>query len=192
MNEQRRASQIVNNFFTLASIIIISIVLALYAKFGPKKEPPPRLNSGLACQELTYTFDKVYNQKLLNEGKMLLEKGSYILDGGLIKPRFGKSYLKDKITIEESNQFFVQSMAVQPLDNPAKFLTVKYEIIENDKNDPRKKDDSCKLHAGSLMTSFRINGKEAFRVHTDFLQYDKKEIQEKIACTVKAYKHNAK
>lgn len=188
MRQHRSQGQTINNFFTLVTIVVMSIVLTIYVKYVPE---PPRVNSNLECQKLTTTSDKIFNQNLLNEASTLLNQGAYILDGGFIKPRFGKSYLKDKISVEEADEFFEKHILKQSREKNY-FVTVKYEIVENDKNDPRKKDASCKLHAGSLMTSFRINGKEAFRMHTDFMMYDKKEIEEKIACTVKAFRHNAK
>lgn len=188
MRPYRSQGQTINNFFTLVTIIVMSIVLTIYVKYVPE---PPRQHSNLECQKINYTFDKIYNQSLLNEASTLLNKGAYVLDGGLIEPRFGKSYLKDTINVTQSNAFFEKHIFKQ---SSAKnyFVTIKYEIVENDKNDPRKKDESCKLHAGSLMTSFRINGKEAFRMHADFIQYDKKAIEEKIECTVKAFRYNAK
>ncbi len=188
MSIQTRQSQIVNNFFTFASIVILSIVLMLYAKYGPEEK---RVNSNLECQKITFTTDKIFNEKNLLQGYALMEQGAYEINGGFIKPRFGKSYLKDKISIEEADLFFSHKIAI-PKAEKEKLMTIKYEIVENDKNDPRKKDESCKLHAGSLMTSFRVSGKEFFRVHTDFLQYDKNEIKKKIECTLDAFKYNAK
>lgn len=188
MGLAQRQSQIVNNFFTFASIIIIAICLTLYVKYGPKEK---RVHSNLECQKITTTSDKVFNQKLLDEGFALLLKGKYRLDGGFLEPKFGKSYLKDEISLKEADIFYMKALNV-PQNSSIKYLNIKYEIIENDKNDPRKKDKSCKLYAGSVITSFRINGKESFRMYTDFLQYDKKEIQNKIECTINAFKHNAK
>jgi len=190
MSEHRRASQIVNNFFTLVSIIIIAIVMTLYAKFGPQKKALERVNSNLQCQKLTSTFDNLSTPSLLKDAKYYLDNGLYVLDGGFIKPRFGKFYLKDKITIEEANDFFKSSINIIQKENPIKYLNIKYEIIENDKNDPRKK--GIKKFAGTLLSSFRINGKEVFMMKTDFLQYDKNDIKDRINCTIKAFRHHAK
>ncbi|WP_428023504.1 hypothetical protein [Arcobacter sp.] len=190
--EHRRVSQVVNNFFTLVSIVIISIVMTLYAKFGPKEKIPPRINSNLECQKQTFTFDAITNPTLLKDGKYYLESGLYVLNGGFIKPKFGKFYLKDKISIEEANEFFKSSISITQKQNPVKYLNIKYEIIENDKNDPRIKDEKRKSYAGKILSSFRINGKELFMVETEFLQYDKNEIKDRIDCIIKAFKHNAR
>ncbi len=192
MARQRRDSLIVNNFFTLASIIMISIVLILYSKFGPKKEEKPRVNTGLECQNITKTIDKISSLELMKDANYYLENGLYILDGAFIKPRFGKFYLKDKITIQEANSFFIDSLNYKAKENPVKYLTIKYEIIENDKNDPRKKSLEEKNFAGNLLTSIRLNGKELFMMNTNFLEYDKNDIKNRIECTIKAFKENAK
>lgn len=191
MSKYRRESQIVNNFFTLASIIMISIVITLYSKYGPQNTTK-RIHSNLACQQITPTIDNIISKKLIYEASDLLKKGAYILDGGFIKPRFGKSYLSTEVSISDANSYFKNSISITQKKDINKFINIKYEIIENDKNDPRKKGDESKNFAGKIMTSFRINGKEAFRMHTDFLQYDKYEIKEKIDCTIKAFRHNAK
>ncbi len=188
MRSQRRQSQVINNFFTFVTIVMISIVLVLYIKYGPKEK---RVNSKLSCQELTQTSDKIFDEELLKKAYLLLQKGNYEINGGFIKPKFGKFFLKDEISLLQADEKFVNSINIKQ-KNSEIFLNIKYEIIENDKNDPRKKDEYCKLHAGSLQTSFRIQGKEAFRVYTDFLTYDKKEIEEKISCSIKAFKYNGK
>ena len=191
MKEHRRVSQIVNNFFTLASIVMITIVISLYSKYGSNIKEKPRLNSQLPCQKETYTFDKISSYKLIQNANSYLEKGSFVINGGFIKPRFGKFYLKDKISLEEANDYFQTAINVNQKKELVKYLTIKYEIIENDKNDPRKKDYQ-KINAGELLSSFRINGKELFMMKTEFMEYDKLSIKNRIECTIKAFKHNAK
>lgn len=190
--EHRRDSQVVNNFFTLVSIVIIAVVITLYSKYGPKEKIPSRVNSNLECQKTTSTIDRITAPSLLKSAKYYLENGLYVLDGGFIKPRFGKFYLKDKITILQANEFFKSTIAVEQKENPIKYLKIKYEIIENDKNDPRKNEIKSNSCAGKLLSSFRIDGKEVFMMETDFLEYDKKDIKNRIDCTVEAFKHNAK
>lgn len=188
----RRDSQVVNNFFTLVSIVIIAVVITLYAKYGPKEKVPLRVHSNLECQNTTSTIDKITTPSLFKSAKYYFENGLYVLDGGFIKPRFGKFYLKDIITIEEANEFFKSNIVIKQKENPVKYLKIKYEIIENDKNDPRKKDVQNTSHAGRILSSFRINGKEVFMMETDFLEYDKEDIKNRIDCTVEAFKHNAR
>lgn len=190
MASNRRDSIIINNFFTLASIIMVTAVLAVYSKyFGDKKEEI-RVNSNLPCQQNIKTTDYITNPQAIKNINYFFDKGLYVLNGGFIKPRFGKFYLKDKITINQANELFIKAIKKTPIENPIKYLTIKYEIIENDKNDPRKKDFE-KKYAGELLSSFRISGQEIFRMKTQFLEYNKASIEERINCTIKALKHNA-
>lgn len=182
----KRQSQVIVNFFTLVSIVIITVVLTLYVKYGPKQK---HIHSNLPCQKLTYTYDKISDKKQLNKAFNLMSQGAYVLDGGFIRPRFGKSYLKDEITLSAVDTFYKLEISKEPIDRNL-FLKIKYEIIENDKNDPRKSEND-KNYAGTLITSFRINQSEIFRMYTEFLDYDKSEIKEKISCTIKAFKYNA-
>lgn len=193
MARVRRDSLVVNNFFTLASIIIISVTMVLYNKYIVKDEKKTtRVNSNLECQLIAKTIDKITSPQLIKEVNYYLENGNYILNGGFIKPRFGKFYLEDKIDLEQANQMFIDSIKFKPKENPIKYLSINYEIIENDKNDPRKKEGYEKSYAGRLLTSFRINGKELFMMNSDFLDYSGESIKDRIECTIKALKENAK
>lgn len=188
MSSYRRQSQVVNNFFTFVTIIMISIVLVLYVQYGPKAK---RVNSKLPCQELSTTSDKILDDELLKNAYILLERGFYEINGGFIKPKFGKFFLKDKITLLQADTQFIKTINIKQKHSEI-FLNIKYEIIENDKNNPRKKTEASKGYAGTLKTSFRVQGKEVFEVNTLFLEYSKKEIDEKISCSIKAFKYNGK
>lgn len=199
MRRGARESQVINNFFTFGTIVIISIVIVLYSKYIANPQEEQEGNNSLkkelitlVCSEQTYSYSKIFNSKLLSESLKPLEKGYYKLDGGYIKSLYSKSYLEEFISLLEMNSFYENSIGILPLENPSKYITIKYEIIENDKKDPNKKDKDCKLHSGSIQTSFRINGKEMFRVFTDFKYLDKIEFQEIIDCTIRTYKANAK
>lgn len=186
MRSHRSQGQIVVNFFTLATIIMVTVVLTLYVKYGPKEK---YIHSNLQCQKLTYTYDKISDSKQIEKANELLSQGAYMLDGGFIKPRFGKSYLRNEISMHEANKFFELAVLKEPIERNI-FVKIKYEIIENDKNDPRKT-EADKDYAGTLITSFRINQNEIFRMYTEFKEYDKFDIKQRIDCTVKAFRFNA-
>lgn len=70
-----------------------------------------------------------------------------------------------------------------PLKNPNKYLTIKYELIENDRD---------KKEFGAINISIRINGKEIFGVFTNLLYFDKIELRKITDCTIRTFKANAK
>ena len=60
MTRGTRQSQIVNNFFSLATIVMVTVVLVLYVKYVVKE--PKKENSGLVCQTIVnHTTDKAAN-----------------------------------------------------------------------------------------------------------------------------------
>lgn len=194
MKRGMRQSLIVNNFFTLASIIIIAITITLYTKYIvnddyeniTKEKVIP-----LICEKDTFTRYKVYNQELLNESMKALDRGYYRLDGSYVKSQYLKSIIEDFISLDELNSFYIDSIQKASKKDINKFLTIKYEIIENDKKDPNKK-SNCKICSGSVMTTFKADEKDIFKFYTDYKYYDKKEIASRIDCTIKVYRNHVK
>lgn len=193
---QRRQSLIVNNFFTLASIIIISITIVLYSKYisndDYKNENLKEKVVSLACEKQTFSTSKVFNQKLLNDSMKALDKGYYKVEGSYKKSLYLKSIIEDFISLEELDSYFYEAIERKPKTDIEKYLTISYKIIENDKKDPNKKPKECKLCSGSILTSFKANNQDIFKFYIDFNLYNKNEIASKINCTIKAYENNVK
>lgn len=195
MRNLRRQSLIVNNFFTLASIVILSISMILYSKFIANDEPEEAKKikvTPLSCEKEIFSTSKLYNQKLLNDSINALDKGYYKLDGAYVKSVHSDSIIEEFISLGEIDGFYKKAIEKNPKEDISKFLTIKYEIIENDKKDPNKKSKECKICSGSILTSFKANETEIFRFYIDFNLYDKDEISRRIDCTIKAYRNNAK
>lgn len=196
MKSSRQESIIVNNFFTLASIVIISITIILYSKFisndDYKNDDLKEKVIPLSCEKSTFSTSKVINQKLLNDSIKALDKGFYKLEGSYIKSVYSQSIIEDFISLDELNNYYKTSIEVTPKENISKFLTIDYKIIENDRKDPNKKSKNCKLCSGSIMTTFKADEKDIFKFYIDFNLYNKNEIASKIDCTIKAYENNVK
>ncbi len=193
MRRGARDSQVINNFFSLATIVIIAVVLTLYTKYIVKDEVLENQKKKivkLSCEKESYTYSKIFNQKLINKSHNALEKGYYKLEGSYLKSEFMPSNIENIISLDEIDKYFIASIGFKPKKDIEKFLKIKYEIIENDKKDPRKKDENCKLSAGSIMTSFRINSNEIFRVYTDFSFMFKNEIKQRVQCSIKVFKNH--
>ncbi len=193
MKRGARDSQIINNFFSLASIIIIAIVIVLYSKYIVKDESlesPKKEIVELQCEKENYTSSKVFNQKLLNKSIKALDKGYYKLEGSYLKAEFMPSSIQEVVSLESMDQFFIDAIASEPKKDIEKYLKIKYELIENDKKNPSKKDEAHKLNSGSIMTSFRINSKEIFRVYTDFQFMYRNAIKQRVDCSIKVFKNN--
>ena len=195
MGKGTRDSLIVNNFFTLASIILIVIVMVIYSKYIvndgfdeiTKTQVVP-----LECEKEVFTVSKVYNQELLNESMKALNKGYYRFQGDYKKSLETESIIESFISINEMNNYYIDSIGKTPKKDINKYLTIKYEIIENDRKDNSKKVTECKFCSGAILTTFMAENKEIFKFYIDFKLYDKNEILKRIDCTVKVYKNNVK
>lgn len=194
MKRGARDSQVINNFFSLATIVMVSVVLVLYTKYILKDENQQNESKNqivkLDCEKEEYTYSKVFNQKLLNNSINALEKGYYILDGAFLEAEYMKSNIKDFVSLEEVDKFFVDSIGIKAKKDIKKFVKIQYELIENDKKNPRKKSDEIKLNAGSLKTSFIVNSKEIFRVYTDFTYMYKNAIKQRANCSIKVFRNH--
>lgn len=185
---QRRQSLVINNFFTLASIIIITVTLTLYVKYIVNEPEITKTEViPLPCEKQTLTKYKVYNQELLNESLKALRKGYYKLNGSI--KQVNNSIPKEFISSELLDDLYIQVIEKAPKENIKKFLTINYSLIEKDKNDKIKRKG---FYSGSVLTSFKAGEKDIFKIYTDFRIYDKNEILSRIDCSIKVYKNNAK
>ena len=194
---QRRQSLIVNNFFTLVSILLISITIVLYSKYisndDYKNDNLKEKVISLPCEKETFSTSKVFNQKLLNDSIKALNKGHYKLEGGYTKSVYLESMIEDFIKIDELDTYFNAAIQRKPKNDINKYLTISYKIIENDKKDQNnKKSKDCKFCSGSILTIFKADNIDIFKFYIDFNLYDKNEIDKRIDCTIKAYRNNVK
>ncbi len=192
----RQESMIVNNFFTLASIVMIAITIILYSKYisndDYKNDSLKDKVIPLSCEKEVFSTSKVYNQKLLNESQKALDKGFYRLNGQYKKSIHSDSIIEDFISLFEVDSFYIKAIEKEEKNNINKFLQIDYEIIENDKKDPNNKQKDCKFCSGSVLTTFKAEQKEIFKFYIDFNLYDKNEIDKRIDCTIKAYRNHVK
>ena len=100
MRRGARDSVIVNNFFTLASIVLIVIVIVIYSKYIANDgydEITKEKVIPLSCEKEVFTVSKVYNQELLKESIRALNKGFYKLEGTYKKSQQMPSIIEDFI-----------------------------------------------------------------------------------------------
>lgn len=195
MSRYSRDGAKVNRLFTLATIVIMSAVISLYVNYiAPAQTDSKKKvkNSGLPCQQDVVCFDKVYDKKLIKEAVFLLNKGNFILSGELEYSSYMQSVLKQmNLDIKEFDSEFKKEIQTAINHNMQKYVRINYEIIENDKKHPNKKNSKskhCKLYAGYLLTSFKMNGRQIFRMQIDFNNYDIDEIKKRIKCSIKAFR----
>ena len=188
-NSYRRQSLIVNNFFTLASIIIIAATLTLYNRYfnqdieTTSEDKKPKTYLRLECQKDNDRF-KVISHKLMNSSLKAIENGHYKISGGFVKKE-KDSILEQIVTKEKIDNFYKNSLNIPQKENISKYLEIDYEIIESNKK------SSTVFKSGSVKTLFKVNGNEIFSYYSDFKFYDENEIKDIINCTISVYKSYA-
>ncbi|NVJ52102.1 MAG: hypothetical protein HWD90_00315 [Campylobacteraceae bacterium] len=175
-------SIIINNLFTFATIVMVSITIVLYSNFivKPKKEESSLSKiEKLPCQKETLTKVIVKNHELVKKSFNAIEKGYYKIEGSFLKLE-KNSQIEKVLTIEEINNYIKNLLKIKPKEDLQKYLKIKYEIIESSKD---------KLNAGTVITSFRINSTEIFFMQSDFKFMYKNAIKQRVDCSIKVYKN---
>ncbi len=181
-----RQSQVINNFFTLASIIMISVVLTLYVKYIVPNNNTDKYIP-LECEKEDLTIKKVFNQDLLNNSIKDLDKGFYTLNGNLSDNKTAQEF----ISIDDLDVYFIQAIGVNSKGKIDKSLDIEYKILDkNNKNLEKIKRKS--FYSGSILVKFKVKEKDTFKIFTDFKIYNKDLIKEKISCIIKVYKNNVR
>ena len=62
-----------------------------------------------------------------------MDKGYYKFDGAYVKSVHSDSIIEEFISLGEIDGFYKKLSKKNPKEDISKFLTIKYEIIENDK-----------------------------------------------------------
>ncbi|QDF28255.1 hypothetical protein [Halarcobacter anaerophilus] len=190
MGRGARDSLVVNNFFTFASIVIITITLTLYTKYIRNDSDKLKIKE-LQCQKQSYTKVTLFNHKLLKKSIKALNKGYYKVEGAYLKSQINKSIIEDVISLEEIEKYYETLIGVEPKKEIEKFLKIRFELVENDKSDKESKEKE-RFKAGTLITSFRINSKELLRFESDFKFMYKNAIKQRVDCSMKVYKNYVK
>ena len=173
-------SIIINNLFTFATIVMITITIVLYNTYivEPKKQRE-NLPLKLPCQKENNSKVIVKNHNLVKKSYNAIKKGYYKLEGSFLKLE-KNSKIDGIITLKEIDTYIENLLNVKPKKDLQKYLKIKYEIIEGSKDN---------LNAGTVITSFRINSKEIFFMQSNFKFMYKNSIKQRVDCSIKVYEN---
>lgn len=181
---RRNHSQTVNNFYTLATIVMMTVVITIYSKYIGVSSPNETLqqeqvkSSLLPCQTQLSIEQKITQPNLLKEAYEFLEQGNYIFNGGLIL--LDNSTLENQISLTKIESFFENTIDVVAVLNAQRYLNIKYELIEKTTN------------TLGLLVSFRISSNEVLRMYTKLNHTNENEILQKVECIMDSFKYHAK
>jgi hypothetical protein len=101
-----------------------------------------------------------------------------------------KSSLFDFIDMEKLDKTlaFFLLQKVQKERKVSELLNIEYKVYENDKEDPKKKSDNCKLFRGYVVMKFKNqNNKVVYQVQIDFMDQEGKDIPKTLECAVESF-----
>jgi len=99
------------------------------------------------------------------------------------------SHLKDILTITQADKMLNSILKTYIKSNIAneKKLIIDYYIYENDKEDKGKKGAKSKLYAGYVLFEFKLDNKLVYKIQTDYMDIDGKDIKERMVCAIDSF-----
>ena len=162
--------------------VIIFAVFEEVNKFDPKKKR-------LECQEKTVTFEKINFEDPIWESNNLIETNNFIIKSDIEYSKLMDSHLINILNVKQADEILTNVLKKYiTSDEPSdKKLVIDYYIYENDKKDKGKKGAKSKLYAGYLVFEFKLNGKIVYKIQTDYMDIDGKDIKERMDCVIKSF-----
>jgi hypothetical protein len=145
--------------------------------------------SRILCQTKTITFEKIYIKESVHKCQDLFKSNNYTFVSKITKSKYSKSKLFDYITQKEIDTLTTKTInkyISDPKNNQSK-LTIQLDIVENDIKDPRKKTKKSKLYAGYLVYEFKLDNKVVYKIQTDFMDFQGKDIANRIECVFNSF-----
>lgn len=169
-------------------IVIFAIGNEVYKQIN--KQEVPGKTKRLPCLAKVTSFERAYGNEDIKKAQIKLQRGNYILKYGIDKATFMESTLFENLDLKEieeyTNKELHKNIKEQTITN--EHITIEYKIYENDKKDPKKKSDNCKLFRGYVVFKIINNKKKTvYQAQIDFLDPKGADIKQTISCAIKAF-----
>lgn len=180
----------------LKKYIITFIVLVIVGLLGNSiytqmtKDKVPGKAKRLECHKHATTFERSYGINDLKNAQELLLSGNYKISSGIDKATFMQSTLFDFVDMKQLDKKLVSIILKdsKEIKQANQIVYVDYKVYENDKEDPKKKTDSCKLFRGYVVMKFKNqNNKIVYQVQIDFMDHEGKDIENALACAIESF-----
>ena len=169
-------------------IIILLLGFLFYGVFTQIDKTSSKNLKRVPCQNKTVTFEKINTEANISKTIKLIENGSINIDGYIDYSKFMKSNLENKISNTDINNRIIKVLnTYKKTDEKLKDkVDIKFYIYENDREDKRKKGDSCKVYAGYIVLEFILNDTQVYKIQTDYMEDDTSDLDERINCAIKS------
>lgn len=141
------------------------------------------------CQSKTTTFEKIFVEEPVQEALNLFLSNNYKIKSSIKYSKYMESHLVNILSKEQADENLVKIIEkyVENKTPNDKKVLIDYYIYENDKNDPDKKGDKSKLYAGYLMLEFKLDNTLIYKIQTDYMDIDAKDIEERMDCAINSF-----
>ena len=172
----------------LPLILILIIGFVTYGVFNQINKIDPKTKR-ISCQNKTITFEKINFNEAIIEAIDLLESNNYTLEASIDYSSYMKSHLVDILSLSQANEIVNKTIKkfVKSEKESEKKLDIIYNIYENDKEDIGKKGAKSKLYEGYLLFEFKIDGKQVYKIQTDYMDIDAKDLEERMSCVFESF-----
>lgn len=143
----------------------------------------------LECQDKTITFERVFVDKPIIEAIKLFESNNYIIKSNIEYSKYMQSHLINILNKKQSDDILKSIINKSIVSNNAnrKKVEIDYYIYENDKKDKGKKGKKSKLYAGYLMFEFKLENSLVYKIQTDYMDINAKDIKERMNCVISSF-----
>lgn len=141
------------------------------------------------CQAKTVTFEKISVEEPVRESVDLFLSNNYEINSHIEYSKYMKSHLRDILTVEQSDELLknvINTYIKEPNLKDEK-ISISYYIYENDKEDLSKKEAKSKLYAGYLVFEFKLKDTLIYKIQTDYMDIDAKDISERMECVINSF-----
>lgn len=173
----------------IISLIIIILMVTLIYGTSMKLNSTIAKERRLSCQEATITFERVFTDQPVIKAIDLLESNNYKINSYIDYSKYMKSHLKNILSEKEAvNRLeHVLERFVTNTSLKNEKIEIKYYLYENDKKDSNKKGKKSKLYAGYVLLEFKLNSNSVYKIQTDYMDKDLKDLNERIECAVQSF-----
>lgn len=157
--------------------------------FQMTKDKIPGKAKRIPCHQNITAFEKSYNKTKILEAKELLKSGNFKITSGVDKSTHMQSSLFDFVDMKKLDTQLLEQLnkniSTKKLQD--KKVTVAYKVYENDKEDPKKKSDNCKLYRGYVVLKVTLDNKTLYQVQIDFMDYKGKDVPQTLSCALESF-----
>jgi len=170
--------------YPLVIIVIVGIIVVeIYQQLNPTKAKSQRLS----CHKEVIVFERVYNEEMTQQLQEAIRNNAFTIEMEVEKSVYMPTQLFEHISEKEVYNKVLQSFEAQAQSHSdEKRLKIDLHLYENDKDDPKKKNEEAKKYAGYLGFRYWLDGVEVYRFQIDFMDMQAKDIDKRIDCAVES------